>query len=91
MNATLIGIPHPYKVEVGKAYIAVKKRTIATDKLKHELLELCEKNLAYYAIPKEWEFRKSLPKTIIGKVDFKKLQRENIERRTKGKNEKEKI
>ena len=59
--------------------------------LKKELLELCKKNLAHYAIPKEWEFRKSLPKTIVGKVDFRKLQIENIEKRNKEKNEKKKV
>ena len=91
MDATVIGIPHKYKVEVGKAYIALKKGYTATNKLKEELLELCKKNLAYYAIPKEWEFRKSLPKTIVGKVDFRKLQLENIEKRKKTKNEEKKI
>ena len=88
MDATVIGIPHPYKVEVGKAYIALKKGYNETEKLKKELIDLCKKNLAHYAIPKEWEFRKSLPKTIVGKVDFRKLQLENIEKR---KNEKKKI
>ena len=44
-------------------------------------MELCKKNLAAYSIPKEYEFRKSLPKTMIGKVDFRKLQQENIEKR----------
>ena len=88
MNATVIGIPHPYKVEIGKAYIALKKGYFENNKLKEELLELCKKNLAHYAIPKEWEFRKSLPKTIVGKVDFRKLQEENIKKREKEANEK---
>ena len=88
MNATVIGIPHPYKVEVGKAYIALNKGYFETQKLKQELLELCKKNLAHYAIPKEWEFRKSLPKTIVGKVDFHKLQQENMEKRKEKSNEK---
>ena len=92
MDATVIGIPHPYKVEVGKAYIALKKGFIANAKLKEELIQLCKKNLAYYAIPKEWEFRRSLPKTVVGKVDFKKLQMENIEKRKKeDRNEKKKV
>lgn len=85
MDAMVIGVPHPYKVEVGKAYIALNKGYYANDKLKQELLELCKKNLAHYAIPKEWEFRKSLPKTIVGKVDFRKLQMENIEKRNQNK------
>ena len=92
MDATVIGIPHPYKVEVGKAYIALKKGYTADSKIKEELINLCKKNLAHYAIPKEWEFRKSLPKTIVGKVDFRKLQIENIEKRKKEENhEKKKI
>ena len=91
MDATVIGVPHPYKVEVGKAYVALKSGYVADDKLKKELLELCKKNLAYYAIPKEWEFRKSLPKTVVGKVDFRKLQLENIEKRKKEQDEKENI
>ena len=86
MDATVIGIPHPYKVEVGKAYIALNKGYVVNDKLKNELMDLCKKNLAHYAIPKEWEFRKSLPKTIVGKVDFRKLQLENMQKRKKATN-----
>lgn len=85
LDATVIGVPHPYKVEVGKAYIALNKGYTANQKLKDELMELCKKNLAHYAIPKEWEFRKSLPKTIVGKVDFRKLQEENNEKRAEEK------
>ena len=92
IDATVIGVPHPYKVEVGKAYIALKKGYNADDKLKQELMNLCKKNLAHYAIPKEWEFRKSLPKTIVGKVDFRKLQIENMKKRKKEvTNEKKKV
>ena len=91
MDATVIGVPHPYKIEVGKAYIALKSGYAADEKIKKELLELCKKNLAYYAIPKEWEFRKSLPKTVVGKVDFRKLQMENIEKRKKAHDEKKNI
>jgi len=86
LDASVIGIPHPYKVEVAKAYIALKQGYRETPELRKELLELCEKNLAKYSIPKEWEFRKSLPKTIIGKVDFRKLQQENIEKRAEENN-----
>lgn len=77
LDSSVIGIPHPYKVEVAKAYIVLRKGYRESFSLKKELLDLCEKNLAKYSIPKEWEFRKSLPKTIVGKVDFRKLQEEN--------------
>lgn len=88
MDSSVIGIPHPYKVEVAKAYIALKPGYKDTPKLRQELDELCQKNLAKYSIPKEYEFRKSLPKTMIGKVDFRKLQQENIDARAEEKNEK---
>ena len=78
LDSSVIGVPHPYKVEVAKAYIVLKKGYHDSISLRNELKELCEKNLAKYSIPKEWEFRKSLPKTIVGKVDFRKLQEENM-------------
>ena len=78
LDSSVIGVPHPYKVEVAKAYIVLKKGFHDSISLRNELKELCEKNLAKYSIPKEWEFRKSLPKTIVGKVDFRKLQEENM-------------
>ncbi|HAB67399.1 MAG TPA: AMP-dependent synthetase [Firmicutes bacterium] len=81
MDSSVIGIPHPYKVEVAKAFIALKQGYKDTPKLRAEIEELCKKNLAAYSIPKEYEFRKSLPKTMIGKVDFRKLQQENNEKR----------
>ncbi len=81
VDCSVIGIPHPYKVEVAKAYIALKQGYKDTPKLREEINELCKKNLAAYSIPKEYEFRKSLPKTMIGKVDFRKLQQENAEKR----------
>ena len=85
VDSSVIGIPHPYKVEVAKAYIALEKGYKDTPELREELIELCKKNLAAYSIPKEFEFRKSLPKTMLGKVDFRKLQQENIEKRAEEK------
>ena len=49
-------------------------------KTKKEIKELCEKNLSKFSIPQEYEYRESLPTTLIGKVDYKKLEREAIEK-----------
>ena len=76
LKCTVIGIPHPYKIEVPKAYI-VLKNGYSPITVKKSIKDHCKKNLASYAIPKEFEYRKSLPKTLIGKVDFKKLQEES--------------
>ena len=36
----------------------------------------CEKNLAKYSLPAVYEFRDSLPKTLVGKVAYRKLMEE---------------
>ena len=79
MKCTVIGIPHKYKVQVAKAIIVLKSGYTDTSSIKKSIKELCEKNLSRFSLPYEYEFRESLPKTLIGKVDFKKLAEENQE------------
>ena len=79
LTSTVIGIPHPYKVQVAKAYIVLKPNVkTSKNKIKEDIMELCQKNLARYSLPYEIEFRESLPKTKIGKVNYKELEQENI-------------
>ncbi len=75
LKCSVVGMPHKYKVEVAKAYI-VLKNGYSPFSAKKSIKEHCVKNLAAYSIPYKFEFRKSLPKTLIGKVDIKKLQEE---------------
>ncbi len=82
LSCTVIGIPHPYKVEVPKAYIVLKNGYIGIN-VKNSIKKFCEKHLSKHSIPYEFEFRKSLPKTLIGKIDFKKLIDEEGEKRKK--------
>lgn len=73
LKCSVVGIPHPYKVEVPKAYIVLKDG-YSPISVKGSIKEHCKKNLAIYSIPHEFVYRKSLPKTMMGKVDFRKLQ-----------------
>lgn len=82
LNCTVIGIPHPYKVEVPKAYIVLKNGYKDSFTVKRSIKEHCKKNLARYSVPYEYEFRESLPKTLIGKVDFNALREESIRKMT---------
>ena len=91
LKCTVIGIPHPYKQNVPKAYIVLNKGYHNQKKLIEEFNQLAAKNLPKYAKIYEYEFRKSLPKTLVGKVDFRRLQQENNERRKKSENEKDKV
>lgn len=73
LQCTVVGIPHPYKQEVCKAFIVLKdgKHNLF---VKASVKDYCKKNLAKYMIPAEFVFRKQLPKTKLGKVDFRSLQ-----------------
>ena len=69
----VIGIPHPYKVTVAKAFIVLKEGIEETDELLASIKELVEQNLARFSWPYEYEFRKELPKTLVGKVAYNVL------------------
>ena len=77
LNCGVIGIPHPYKVQVPKAYIVLDNGVKDKMKVRNDIKEYCKKNLAAYMVPKEFEFRESLPKTMIGKVNYRELENEN--------------
>ena len=76
-SCVVIGVHHPYKMEVPKAYIVLKDGYDVTDELKKELRELCEKNLNIYSLPYDYEFTKELPQTLLGKVDRRKLSEQD--------------
>ena len=77
LSCTVIGIPHPYKGQVAKAYIVLKDGVEESGKIKKEIQDLCKKNISKYSLPKEYEYRKSLPTTKVGKVAYTELEKEN--------------
>lgn len=82
LMSCVIGIEHPYKVQVAKAFIVLRNGYTENDDLLKEIKEHCEKNLARYSWPTEYEFRSELPKTLVGKIAYSKLEEEE-----RGKNE----
>ena len=77
LTCTVIGIDHPYKVQVAKAYIVLKDGIEPTKEVKESIKEYCERNIAKYALPYEYEYRSSLPTTLVGKVAYRELEKEN--------------
>ena len=65
---------------VKNKYIVLEENKKPNAKLKKELRDLCKKNLAAYAIPKDLEFVESLPKTLYNKVDYKLLEKKEKEK-----------
>lgn len=78
----VIGIDHPYKEEVPKAFIELKPGIEATDEIDNEIQQLCIKNLDRYSQPFAYEYRDKLPQTLLGKISHNELKKE--EERRKG-------
>jgi len=76
----VIGIPDEYKVQRIKAFIVLRDNAEATDEIKESILEHCKRNIAKYAMPTEIEYRKDLPKTLVGKVAYLQLEKEELEK-----------
>lgn len=74
----VIGVPDPYKIQKVKAFIMLKPGYEFTDELKENIMDYCKKNIAKFAIPYDIEAREQLPKTLVGKVAYKVLEQEEL-------------
>ncbi len=77
----VIGVPDPYKMQKVKAFVMLKPGIPASDDTKEAILAYCRKNIAKYAMPYDIEFRAELPKTLVGKVAYRKLEEEEAAKR----------
>ena len=82
-EACVIGVPDPAQVERVKAFVVPKDPAKAGEALERELIEHCQSQLIKWSCPREIEFRTALPRTLIGKVDFKTLAKEDAEQRAR--------
>ncbi len=78
--STVIGIPDKNKREVAKAFIVLKNGVEPTDEVKQNIYNYCKQNIAKYALPKEFEYRDELPKTLVNKVDYTRLKEESMKK-----------
>ncbi len=76
-EAVAVGIPDKFRGEVIKALVVLRPGETATEE---EILAFCRKNLAQYKIPRQIEFRDSLPKTTSGKI-LRRLLRQQLQER----------
>ncbi len=73
MDAAAVGVPDEYRGETVKAYIVLKEGATTDEK---ELEKFCRERLAAYKIPRIYEFRDSLPKSLVGKTLRRLLEEE---------------
>lgn len=69
----VVGIPNEQRGEIVKAFIILKPGIEKNDETKAKIKEYCKTSIARYALPREIEFIDELPKTKVGKVDYKAL------------------
>ncbi|WP_018133308.1 long-chain-fatty-acid--CoA ligase [Effusibacillus pohliae] len=65
LEAVVVGVPDEYRGETIKAFVVLKPGASASTE---EIERFCRKNLAAFKVPRQIEFRESLPKTAVGKI-----------------------
>ena len=75
-TSVVVAMKHKDKGEVPKAVIVLKENIKPTKEIERTIKKYCQDNLSKFKIPQKYEFRETLPKTKIGKVDYKKLEQD---------------
>jgi long-chain acyl-CoA synthetase len=76
----VIGVPDSYKMQKVKAFVKLVPDVLPSEETKQELLDYCAKHVAKYAMPYDIEFKADMPKTLVGKVAYRALEQEELER-----------
>ena len=79
-RSCVIGVKDPLKMQRVKAFIVLKDGYKADEAMREDLMKHCKAHIAKYALPSEIEFRDSLPTTLVGKVAYTVLEKEESEK-----------
>ena len=74
-----IEIPDPRLQSAIKIFVVAK--FFDEEGMRNAIMDTCRKYLIRWSVPKEIEFVNELPKTLLGKIDFKVLQKQEDEKR----------
>ena len=72
LTSSVVGIPDSKKGEIPVAFIVLKIKEDEKQVI-DEVKDLVSKNVSKYAIPKDYIVIDKIPKTAVGKVDYKQL------------------
>ncbi|MCL4761206.1 MAG: AMP-binding protein [Burkholderiales bacterium] len=79
-EACVIGVPDEAQVERVKAVVVLKDPAQAGEATAQALIAFCRERLIKWSCPRDVEFRADLPRTRVGKVDFRALAEEHAGR-----------
>lgn len=71
-----IGINDEYRINIPKSFIVLSETENDLEKIKSEIILLCNKELPEYMVPEEIEIIDVVPRTPRGKVDYRALENE---------------
>ena len=77
----VIGVPDAYRMHRPKVFVTLKPGVPATEETRKAIMDYAARHIAKYAMPKELEFRDSLPRTLVGKVAYRQLEEEEEAKR----------
>ncbi|MGH8738250.1 MAG: class I adenylate-forming enzyme family protein [Burkholderiales bacterium] len=72
-EACVVGVPDPAQVERVKAFVVLRDPSQESEAMKQVLIAHCRERLIKWSCPREIEFRRELPKTRVGKIDYRAL------------------
>ena len=75
-EACVIGVPDPARIERVKAIVVLNDPTQESEATTHALMAHCRHELIKWSCPRDIDFRRELPRTRVGKIDFMALVRE---------------
>jgi long-chain acyl-CoA synthetase len=77
-EACVAGVPDPSQVERVQAFVVLKDPARANADTERALIEHCRTQLIKWSCPRAIEFRAELPKTRVGKVDYRALVQQYV-------------
>ena len=74
-DAAVIGVPDSMRDESIKAFVVLKENRLVPES---EIIEFCKTKLSKFRVPEFVEFRDSLPRTSVGKIQKHILRDQNM-------------
>ena len=82
-EACVIGVPDEAQVERVKAIVVLKNAAEAGEATAASIIAHCRERLIKWSCPRDMEFRAELPKTRVGKIDYRALMAEHAATETR--------